>query len=65
MKKLLLLLTVLTLAFSAQADMMRLQNVNYRHVRSNQVVKPAISQDDAVALQSHQRLGVITTMPEG
>ena len=65
MKRLLLLLTVLILAFSAQADMMRLQNANYRHVMSNQVVKPAISQDDAVALQANHQLRVITTMPEG
>ena len=65
MKKLLLLLTVLTLAFSAQADMMRLHNANNRHVKNHQVVKPAISQDDAVALQANQPQRVITSMPEG
>lgn len=65
MKKLLLLLTVLTLAFSAQADMLRLQNANNRHVRNNQVVKPAITQEEATALQANQPSRVITTMPEG
>ena len=65
MKKLLLLLTVLTLAFSAQAGMMTLQNANYRHVRTNHVVKPAVTQEEATALQANHQLRVITTMPEG
>ena len=65
MKKLLLLLTVLTLSLSAQADMISLRNANYRHARNTQVVNPAVSQADAEAMQANQRLGVITTQPEG
>lgn len=64
MKKLLLLLSVLTLAFCAQAGVMSIQNANYRHVKNHQVVKPAISQADAEALQANHSLRVITTMPE-
>ena len=65
MKKLLLLLSVLTLAFSAQAGMMSLQNASLRHVRNNQVIKPAISQVEAQALRTNQSMRVITTRPEG
>ena len=43
MKKLTLLLTVLVMAFSAQANMLRLNADNYRQFRSHQVVNPAIS----------------------
>ena len=54
MKKLLLLFSVLTLAFCAQADVISIQNANYRHVKNHQVFKPAISQADAEALQANQ-----------
>jgi hypothetical protein len=53
MKKLLLLLTVLTLGLGAQADMISLQNANYRHVKKTQTVSPAVSQSalaDAIRL---------------
>lgn len=65
MKKLLLLLTVLTLGLGAQADMISLQNANYRHVKKTQTVSPAVSQSAAEAMQANQRLNVITTQPEG
>lgn len=65
MRKLLLLLTVVTLTFSAQADMMSLSNATYRHVKSNQVVKPSITQVEATALQANHQQRVITAMPEG
>ena len=65
MKKLLLLLSVMALAFSAQADKMSLQSTSLRHVRNHQVVTPAITQDEATALQANQPMRVITSMPEG
>ena len=65
MRELLLLLTVVTLTFSAQADMMSLSKATYRHVKSNQVVKPCITQVEATALQANHQQRVITAMPEG
>ena len=65
MSELLLLLTVVTLTFSAQADMMSLSNATYRHVKTNQVVKPSITQVEATALQANHQQRVITAMPEG
>ena len=68
MKKLSLLLTVLALAFSAQASMMRLHAGNKHQIRNHQVVNPAITQSQALELQAqqlNQPLRVITTMPEG
>ncbi len=65
MKKLLLLLAVMALGFSAQADMISLQNANQRHVKKTQTVNPAVSQSVAEAMQANQRMNVITTQPEG
>ena len=68
MKKLTLLLTVLVMAFSAQANMLRLNADNYRQFRSHQVVNPAISQSQALELQAqqlNQPSRVITSKPEG
>ena len=65
MKKLLLLLAVIALGFSAQADMISLQNANQRHVKKTQTVNPAVSQSVAEAMQANQRMNVITTQPEG
>ena len=45
--------------------MMSLQSTSLRHVRNHQVVKPAITQDEATALQANQPMRVITSMPEG
>lgn len=68
MKKLTLLLTVLVMAFSAQASMLRLNADNYRQFRCHQVANPAISQSQALELQAqqfNQPSRVITSKPEG
>lgn len=68
MKKLSLLITVMVLAFSAQAGMLRLHDGNHHQVRKHQVVNPAITQSQAMELQAqqlNQPQRVITSRPEG
>ena len=67
MKKLSLLLTVVALAFSAQAGVLSVHAGNH-HVKNHQVVNPMIPQSRAMELQAqqlNQPLRVITSMPEG
>ena len=62
------MLTVLTLAFSAQADMMRMHSGTLRQVKNNKVAGAALTQSQAEKLQAPQTNGprkVITTLPEG
>ena len=62
------MLTVLTLAFSAQADMMRLHSGTLRQIKNNKVAEAALTQSQAEKLQAPQTNGprkVITTLPEG
>ena len=63
MKKLLLLLTVLTLAFSAQAGMQRL-HMNHHQLKTNKIVGPSVTQDEATDLMNNISR-VITSKPEG
>lgn len=69
MKKLALLLSVLALAFSAQAGMMRMHVNNHPQFRNNRVTSTTIlTPSQAEALQAQQapkRMDVITTRPEG
>ena len=68
MIKLSILLTVVALAFSAQASMLSLHAGNRHQVRNHQVVKPMITQSQALELQGqqlNQPKKVITSMPEG
>ena len=65
MKKLSLLLTVVVLAFSAQAGMLSLHAGNHHQIKKHQVANPVITQSQAMELQSQQPLRVITTRPEG
>lgn len=68
MKRLFLLLTVLTLALGAQAGMMRMQG-DYRHqFKNNKVAGAVLTQTQALELQAQRAGGpnrVITTRPEG
>lgn len=50
MKKLFLLLTVLALAFSAQADMLRLQSGSSHQIRNNKIAGPCLTQDQLATL---------------
>ncbi len=65
MKKLSLLLVALTVAFAASAGVMSIKNSGRHVVKNHQVVTPAITQDEAMALQANQPMRVITSMPEG
>lgn len=61
-------MTVLTLAFSAQADMMRMHSGTLRQIKNNKVAEAALTQSQAEKLQAPQTNGprkVITTLPEG
>jgi len=67
MRKLTLLLAVMTLAINAQAGVLRMHAGNQHQVRKHQVVNPAISQSQAMELQTqqlNQPQRVITSMPE-
>lgn len=52
MKKLSLLLAVMALAINAQAGVLRMHAGNQHQVRKHQVVNPAISQSQALELQT-------------
>ncbi len=68
MKKLSLLLTVVALAFSAQAGVLRLHAGNHHQIKKHQVANPVITQSQAMELQAqqlNQPQRVITSMPEG
>ena len=61
-------MTVLTLAFSAQADMMRLHSGTLRQIKNNKVAGAVLTQSQAEKLQAPQTDGprkVITSRPEG
>ena len=65
MKKLtLFLLTVLALAMSAQAGMLRLNSNDHHQLNKNKIAGPCMTQDQANDLMSSFSR-VITTMPEG
>ena len=68
MKKFLLLLTVVALAFNAQADMLRLNSGTRHQTINNKIAGPSLTQDQAAVLQQNLNSGpsrVITDKPDG
>ncbi len=68
MKRLFLLLTVLTLALGVQASMMRMQGDYRHHFKNYKVAGAALTQSQALELQALRAGGpsrVITARPEG
>lgn len=54
MKKISLLLTVVALAFSAQAGVLRMHAGNHHQIKKHQVANPVITQSQAMELQAQQ-----------